>query len=157
MNDPGRPPTRMRPIEILLVEDSPADIALTQEALLDSKLHNNLHVVTDGVEALAFLRREGAYREAPVPDLVLLDLNLPKMTGREVLAEIKGDAVLRVIPVVIMTVSRDEQDVMESYRLHANCYIRKPVRFGEFMEIVKSIENFWFSIVTLPPESCRRT
>ena len=153
MNDPGRPPARMRPIEILLVEDSPADIALTQEALLDSKLHNNLHVVTDGMEALAFLRREGAYREAPVPDLVLLDLNLPKLTGREVLAEIKGDAVLCVIPVVIMTVSKDEQDVLESYRLHANCYIRKPVRFGEFIEIVNSIEAFWFSIVTLPPGS----
>ena len=140
-----------RPVEILLVEDSPADIALTQEALLDSKLHNNLHVVTDGEEAMAFLHQSGKYSSAPKPDLILLDLNLPKKNGREVLSEIKEDESLRLIPVVIMTVSKDEKDILESYRLHANCYIKKPVKFGEFIEIVKSIEDFWFSIVTLPP------
>ncbi len=141
-----------RPVEILLVEDSPADVALTQEALQDSKLRNNLHVVTDGEAAMAFLRNAGIYASKPQPDLILLDLNLPKKNGREVLAEIKADPVLSLIPVVIMTVSQDERDILESYRLHANCYIRKPVKFGEFMEIVKSIESFWFSIVTLPPK-----
>jgi CheY-like chemotaxis protein len=141
-----------RPVEILLVEDSPADVALTQEALQDSKLRNNLHVVTDGEAAIAFLRRTGMYASKPMPDLILLDLNLPKKNGREVLAEIKADPILRLIPVVIMTVSQDERDILESYRLHANCYIRKPVKFGEFIEIVKSIESFWFSIVTLPPK-----
>lgn len=157
MNEPDSTSKDFRPVEILLVEDSPADIALTQEALLDSKLHNNLHVVTDGEAAMTFLRREGIHRQAPRPDLILLDLNLPKKTGREVLAEIKCEPALSIIPVVIMTVSRDEQDVMESYRLHANCYIRKPVRFAEFIEIVKSIEDFWFSIVTLPPQPDNRT
>jgi CheY-like chemotaxis protein len=142
----------IRPVEILLVEDSPADVALTQEALLDSKLRNNLHVVTDGEAAMAFLRQTGSYASKPRPDLILLDLNLPKKNGREVLAEIKEDPALRLIPVVIMTVSQDERDILESYRLHANCYIRKPVKFREFIEIVKSIESFWFSIVTLPPK-----
>ena len=141
-----------RPIEILLVEDSPADIALTKEALQESKLLNHLSVVTDGEEAMAFLRNEGTFESAPKPDLILLDLNLPKKNGREVLAEIKADPMLRLIPVVIMTVSQDERDIFESYRLHANCYIRKPVKFGEFIEIVKSIEDFWFAIVTLPPK-----
>ncbi|MDD1718212.1 MAG: response regulator [Methanoregulaceae archaeon] len=140
-------------IEILLVEDSPADVALTKEALEDSKLANNLYVVKDGEEALAFLCRKGEYASVPKPDLILLDLNLPKKTGLEVLREIKRDDVLSLIPVVIMTVSKDEKDIVESYRLHANCYIRKPVKFGEFIEIVKSIEDFWFSIVTLPPKS----
>lgn len=144
----------IHPVEILLVEDSPADITLTEEALLDSKLKNNLHVVTDGEAAMAFLRKTGIYTEAPRPDLILLDLNLPKKNGREVLAEVKGDPLLRQIPVVIMTVSQNEQDVLESYNLHANCYIKKPVKFQEFIEIVKSIENFWFSIVTLPPAPC---
>lgn len=142
-----------RPVEILLVEDSPADVALTEEALLESKLHNNLHVVTDGEAAMAFLRRQDPYGAAPRPDLILLDLNLPKKTGREVLAEIKSDVSLSLIPIVIMTVSKDERDILESYRLHANCYIRKPVKFGEFIEIVKSIEAFWFTIVTLPPNA----
>jgi len=141
----------MRPVEILLVEDSPADVALTQEALMDSKLKNNLYVVSDGEAAMAFLRRSGTYASAPRPDLILLDLNLPKKNGREVLAEIKMDPTLRPIPVVIMTVSQDERDILESYNLNANCYIRKPVNFEEFIEIVKSIEHFWFSIVTLPP------
>jgi len=145
-------PTIPRPVEILLVEDSPADVALTQEALQDSKLSNNLYVVTDGEEALKFLHRTGKYSSMPMPDLILLDLNLPKKTGLEVLREIKSDERLSMVPVVIMTVSKDEKDIVESYRLHANCYIRKPVKFGEFIEIVKSIEDFWFSIVTLPPK-----
>jgi len=153
MNDPDTNTAYPHPVEILLIEDSPADIALTEEALLESKLHNNLNIVTDGEAAMAFLRREEPYASAPRPDLVLLDLNLPKKTGREVLAEIKSDPSLSMIPIVIMTVSRDERDILESYRLHANCYIRKPVRFQEFIEIVKSIEDFWFSIVTLPPNS----
>jgi chemotaxis family two-component system response regulator Rcp1 len=142
----------IRPVEILLVEDSPADVALTREALEDSKLSNNLYVVTDGEEAIAFLYNRGPYADMPRPDLILLDLNLPKKSGLEVLREIKKDEQLSLIPVVIMTVSKDERDIVESYRLHANCYIRKPVKFGEFIEIVKSIEDFWFSIVTLPPK-----
>lgn len=153
MNDSATNPAYPRPVEILLVEDSPADIELTREALLESKLHNNLYVVTDGEAAMAFLRREPPHESVPRPDLILLDLNLPKKNGREVLAEIKCDPSLSMIPIVIMTVSRDERDILESYRLHANCYIRKPVRFREFIEIVKSIEDFWFSIVTLPPNA----
>ncbi len=153
MNGPDTNSDYPRPVEILLVEDSPADVALTEEALLESKLHNNLHVVTDGEAAMAFLRRQDPYEAAPRPDLILLDLNLPKKTGREVLAEIKSDPSLSPIPIVIMTVSKDERDILESYRLHANCYIRKPVKFGEFIEIVKSIEAFWFTIVTLPPNT----
>ena len=153
MNGPDTNSDYPRPVEILLVEDSPADVALTEEALLESKLHNNLHVVTDGEAAMAFLRRQDPYEAAPRPDLILLDLNLPKKTGREVLAEIKSDVSLSLIPIVIMTVSKDERDILESYRLHANCYIRKPVKFGEFIEIVKSIEAFWFTIVTLPPNA----
>jgi two-component system, chemotaxis family, response regulator Rcp1 len=143
---------RSRRVEILLVEDSPADIALTKEALQESKLINNLHVVTNGVDAIAFLKKTGDYADKPRPDLILLDLNLPRKNGREVLAEIKADASLVAIPVVIMTVSQDERDIIESYRLHANCYIRKPVKFDEFIKIVQSIESFWFSIVTLPPK-----
>jgi two-component system, chemotaxis family, response regulator Rcp1 len=141
----------MEPIEILLVEDNPGDVRLTREALRDSKLHNNLSVVEDGAEALAFLRREGSYTAAPRPDIILLDLNLPKLSGREVLQEIKKDEVLRRIPVVILTTSDDEQDILASYDLHANCYITKPVDINRFVTIVKSIENFWFSIVKLPP------
>ncbi|HOI12980.1 MAG TPA: response regulator [Methanoculleus sp.] len=151
MNKPNKNSENAKVVEILLVEDSPADIALTQEALLDSKLANNLHVVTDGEEAMAFLQKRGRHTAAPKPDLVLLDLNLPKKSGREVLAEIKADEELHAIPVVIMTVSRDERDICESYRLHANCYIQKPLKFEEFIKIVQSIEDFWFSIVTLPP------
>lgn len=153
MNKQRIQPDLVRPVEILLVEDSPADVALTEEALMESKLNNNLHVVTDGEAAMAFLRHSGEYTSVPRPDLILLDLNLPKKNGREVLAEVKGDPVLRSIPIVIMTVSQDERDIFESYNLNANCYIRKPVKFEEFIEIVKSIEHFWFSIVTLPPAS----
>jgi two-component system response regulator len=143
-------PVLQRPVEILLVEDNPADVALTEEALQDSKMLNHLTVVKDGVEAMEYLHREGKYQSAPRPDLILLDLNLPRKTGREVLEEIRADPNLTFIPVVIMTVSKDEKDIYETYRLHANCYITKPVRFEEFMEIVKSIENFWFEIVMLP-------
>ena len=140
-----------RPIEILMVEDNPGDVRLTVEALKEAKVRNNLHTVEDGVEALAFLRREGRYAEAPRPDLVLLDLNLPKMNGREVLAEIKEDPDLRRIPVVILTISQAEQDIVKSYNLHANCYITKPVDLDQFLEVVKSIENFWLTVVMLPP------
>jgi len=140
-----------RPIEILLVEDNPGDVRLTQEALREGKVRNHLHVVADGVEAMAFLRREGQHAQAPQPDLILLDLNLPKKGGREVLAEIKEDPELRRIPVVILTVSKAEEDVLKSYNLHANCYITKPVNLDQFLEVVKSIEDFWLTVVMLPP------
>ncbi len=140
-----------RPIEILMVEDNPGDVRLTVEALKEGKIRNNFHTVEDGVEAMAFLRRQGPYADAPRPDLILLDLNLPKKNGREVLAEIKEDAELRRIPVVILTVSQAEQDILKSYNLHANCYINKPVDLDQFLEVVKSIENFWFTVVMLPP------
>lgn len=138
------------PIEILLVEDNPGDVRLTQEALKDGKVRNNMRVVKDGVEALKFLRREGKYAGMPRPDLILLDLNLPKKDGREVLAEIKGDEVLRCIPVVVLTTSRAEQDILKAYDLHANCYITKPVDLDQFITVVKSIEDFWLTIVKLP-------
>lgn len=141
----------MAPIEILLVEDNPGDVRLTQEALRDSKLHNRLSVVEDGVEALAFLRREGHYIDSPRPDIILLDLNLPRKSGREVLEEIKQDEVLKRIPVVVLTTSEDERDVMASYNLHANCYITKPVDLSQFITIVRNIKEFWFTIVRLPP------
>ena len=144
------PPPAGRPIEILLVEDNPGDVRLTIEALRESKVRNHLSVARDGVEALAFLRREGGHAEAVRPDLILLDLNLPKKDGREVLAEIKADAILRTIPVVILTTSRAEQDVLRSYELQANCYISKPVDLDQFITVVKSIEDFWLTIVTLP-------
>jgi two-component system, chemotaxis family, response regulator Rcp1 len=140
-----------RPIEILLVEDNPGDVRLTQEALREGKVRNHLHVAADGVEAMAFLRREGQHAHAPQPDLILLDLNLPKKGGREVLAEIKEDPELRRIPVVILTVSKAEEDVLKSYNLHANCYITKPVNLNQFLEVVKSIEDFWLTVVMLPP------
>lgn len=140
-----------RPIEILLVEDNPGDVRLTQEALREGKVRNHLHVAADGLEAMAFLRREGKHARAPQPDLVLLDLNLPKKGGREVLAEIKEDPDLRRIPVVILTVSKAEEDVLKSYNLHANCYITKPVNLDQFLEVVKSIEDFWLTVVMLPP------
>jgi two-component system, chemotaxis family, response regulator Rcp1 len=141
----------MAPIEILLVEDNPGDVRLTQEALRDSKLHNRLSVVEDGVEALAFLKREGHYNDSPRPDIILLDLNLPRKSGREVLEEIKQDDVLKRIPVVVLTTSEDERDVMASYNLHANCYITKPVDLSQFITIVRNIKEFWFTIVRLPP------
>lgn len=142
----------MNAIEILLVEDNPGDVRLTREALKDSKLHNNLSVVRDGVEAMAFLKQEGAFGSAPRPDIILLDLNLPRKDGREVLEEIKDDERLKRIPVVILTTSNDETDILASYNLHANCYITKPVDLNRFVEIVKTIEGFWFSIVKLPPQ-----
>jgi two-component system, chemotaxis family, response regulator Rcp1 len=140
-----------RAVEILLVEDNPGDVRLTREALKEGKVRNNLHVVEDGVKAVAFLRREAPYENAVRPDLVLLDLNLPKKGGREVLEEVKGDPVLRNIPVVILTSSQAEQDIVRAYDLHANCYITKPVDLDQFITVVKTIEDFWFSIVKLPP------
>lgn len=140
-----------RPVEILLVEDNPGDVRLTREALKEGKVRNNLSVVTDGVEALAYLRREGKYAEAVRPDLILLDLNLPRRDGREVLAEIKADTRLRLIPVVILTSSQAEQDIARAYDLHANCYVTKPVDLDQFIKVVNSIEDFWFAIVKLPP------
>lgn len=148
----------MKPVEILLVEDSPGDIRLTKEGLKESKVHTSLHVVTDGVEAMSFLRKEGKYANVPYPDVILLDLNLPKKDGREVLAEIKSDEKLRKIPVVVMTISKAEEDVCRAYGLHANCYIVKPIDFNQFITVVKAIENFWFTIVKLPNiEKCRIT
>lgn len=146
-NDNG---SLMNPIEVLLVEDSPADVRLTQEALKEEKLHVNLSVAADGVEAMAFLRREGEYARAPRPDLILLDLNLPKKDGREVLREIKSDEGLKNIPVVILTVSEAEEDVIKTYNLHANCYITKPLDLNQFSKVVKSIKDFWLTIVKLP-------
>jgi len=140
-----------RPIEILLVEDSPSDTDLTVEALKTGKINNRLSVVEDGVQALEFLRRENAFANAPRPDLIMLDLNLPRKDGREVLAEIKADARLRTIPVVVLTTSQAEQDILRVYELHANCYITKPVDFRQFMNVVTAIENFWLTVVKLPP------
>ena len=142
---------KVLPIEILLVEDNPGDIRLTQEALKEGKVRNNLNVAQDGVEALAFLNREGRYANASRPDVILLDLNLPKKDGREVLAEIKEDPDLRRIPVVILTTSQAEKDILQTYNLHANCYITKPVELDEFLEVVKAIDEFWLTIVKLPP------
>lgn len=141
-----------KPIEILLIEDNPGDIELTKIALEDNKMTINLSVVEDGVEALKFLKKEGKYANAPHPDLILLDLNLPRKDGREVLAEMKADPILKRIPVVILTTSQAEEDVLRAYNLCANCYITKPVDFDRFVKIVRSIENFWFTIVKLPPE-----
>jgi CheY-like chemotaxis protein len=143
-----KPP--MKPIEILLVEDSPSDTQLTIEALKEGKVANNLTRVEDGVDAMAFLRRQGRHAQAPRPDLILLDLNLPRKDGREVLEELKRDPDLKIIPVVVLTTSRAEQDVLQSYQLHANCYISKPVDFQQFIDVVRSIEHFWLSVVTLP-------
>jgi chemotaxis family two-component system response regulator Rcp1 len=137
-------------IDILLVEDNEGDARLAKEALRDSKIRNTLHHVTDGEEAMAFLRKEGKYSKLPRPDLILLDLNLPKKDGRQVLAEIKGDENLRRIPVVILTVSSAEEDVLKAYNLHANCYITKPLDLDQFMKVVRSVEDFWLTIVKLP-------
>lgn len=141
-----------RPIEILLVEDNPGDVRLTIEALRDAKVHNRVSIAKDGVEAMAFLRREGPYADARRPDLILLDLNLPKKDGREVLAEIKADNRLKHIPVVILTTSHAEQDILKSYDLHANCYVTKPVDLDQFITVVRSIEDFWLTVVALPQE-----
>lgn len=140
------------PIEILLVEDNPGDVRLTQEALREGKVKNNLHVARDGVEALAYLRREGPHKDAVRPDLVLLDLNLPKKDGREVLAEIKADPALKMLPVVVLTTSSAEADIVSTYSAHANCYITKPVDLEQFVKVVKSIDDFWLTVVRLPSE-----
>ncbi len=140
----------MNPLNVLLVEDSPTDVLITQEALKEAKLLTELHVVEDGVEAIAFLRKEGQYAGAPRPDLIILDLNLPRKDGREVLADIKNDEKLKVIPVVVMTVSQAEEDILKAYGLHANCYITKPVHFESFVKVVRAIESFWFTVVSLP-------
>jgi CheY-like chemotaxis protein len=140
------------PIEILLAEDNPGDVRLTEKALEQGQILNNLHVVEDGVEAMKFLRREGEYAEKPRPDLVLLDLNMPRKDGREVLEDIRADPELRRIPVVVLTSSEAEEDVVRSYELNANAYLTKPVDFGGFVDIVERIEEFWFSVVKMPPK-----
>jgi CheY-like chemotaxis protein len=144
-----RTPARLA--QILLVEDSPADVELTRQALADAKVANHVHVVEDGEVAMSFLRREGRYADAPVPDLILLDLNLPRKDGREVLAEIKADPRLKTIPVVVLTTSAADEDILAAYAHHVNSYIRKPVRLSEFVKVVDSIDDYWLAIVTLPP------
>jgi len=145
--------TDATPIEVLLVEDSPGDVRLTQEAFKDAKVHINLNVASDGAEAMEFLNREGKHAHAPRPDLILLDLNLPKKDGREVLEEVKESPTLMSIPVVILTTSASDADILRSYRLHANCYITKPVSLDAFLEVVKSIDDFWLTVVRLPSEA----
>ncbi|MDB5052830.1 MAG: Two-component system response regulator [Bacilli bacterium] len=137
-------------IEVLLVEDNPGDVRLTKEALKEGKVQINISIVTNGLEAMAFLRKEGEYKNAPKPDLILLDLNLPIKDGREVLEEIKNDDDLKYIPVVVLTTSEAEQDIFRTYELHVNCYITKPVDYEQFITVVRSIEEFWFTIVKLP-------
>ena len=146
-----------RPIEILLVEDNPGDVRLTQEAFKEGKVRNNLYVVEDGIEALGFLKREGKYAGSNRPDLILLDLNLPRMDGRELLAEIKKLPDVKRIPVVILTTSKNEADILQTYELHANCFITKPVDLDQFITIVQSIENFWMTVVILPPNNITST
>ena len=140
----------MKPIEILLVEDNPGDVRLTREALQDARVHNHMETVGDGIEALAYLKREGRYADAVCPDLVLLDLNLPRMNGFELLKTIKTDENLRLIPVVVLTTSKAEQDIVKSYDLHANAYVTKPVDLEQFIHVIRSIEDFWLEIVRLP-------
>jgi len=142
-----------RTVEILIVEDSAGDIRLTFEALKEAKVRNRMSAANDGVEAMAFLRKEGKYADAPTPDVILLDLNLPRKNGREVLAEIKADPRLRRIPVVVLTNSRAEEDIIKAYNLHANCYVTKPVDFQQFLNVIKSIEDFWLTVVKLPPNN----
>jgi len=142
--------TSVKPIEILMVEDNEGDARLALEAMRESKIKNTMHHVRDGDEAMAFLRKEGKYTDAPRPDLVLLDLNLPRKSGQEVLAEMKADMDLKRIPVVILTVSSDEEDVLKTYNSHANCYITKPLDLTQFMKVVRAIEDFWLTIVKLP-------
>ena len=154
MNEPTHVnPYLGRPVEILLVEDSPSDTDLTVAALAAAKVSNRLSIVEDGVQAMAFLRREDQYAEAPQPDLILLDLNLPRKDGREVLAEIKADNRLKSIPVVVLTTSQAEKDVLQAYRLQASCYVTKPVDFQQFIEVVKAVEGFWLTVVKLPPDN----
>ena len=139
-------------VEILLVEDNPGDVRLTIEALKESKILNNLNVVDDGIEAMAYLNKEGKYKDRPHPDLIILDLNLPRKDGREVLEEIKEHKKFKRIPIVILTISEAEEDILKTYQLHANCFITKPVDINQFTKVVKSVSNFWFSIVKLPPD-----
>jgi two-component system, chemotaxis family, response regulator Rcp1 len=146
---------KAKAIDILLVEDNPGDVRLTREALKEGKVLNTLHVVGDGIEALEFLRNEGKFAKGIHPDIILLDLNLPRMDGRELLARIKADPELLRIPVVILTTSKAEEDIIKSYDLHANCYITKPVDLDQFITVVKSVEEFWFTIVKLPPEKVK--
>ena len=141
----------VKPIDVLLVEDNAGDVRLTIEALQEGKILNKLTVASDGVQALAILRKQEGFEDAPTPDIILLDLNLPRKDGREVLAEIKADEALRRIPVVVLTTSQSEEDIVRSYNLHANCYVSKPVDLDRFIDVVKSINNFWFSVVKLPP------
>jgi CheY-like chemotaxis protein len=145
------------PIQILLVEDSPSDVELTIEAMREAKVANQLHVVRDGVDAMAFLRQEGDYETKPRPDLVLLDLNLPRKNGKEVLAEMRADKNLQAIPVAVLTTSKAESDILRSYQLGANCFITKPVHLDEFLEVIHGIEEFWLTIVCLPPRVTRST
>jgi CheY-like chemotaxis protein len=147
--------SHVKPIKILLVEDNPGDVELACEALENGKFHNTLHVAKDGVEAMDFLRNKGAFSDAPRPDLILLDLNLPKKDGREVLSEIKSDPLLRSIPVVILTTSEAEEDVLKSYNLHANCYVTKPLNIDRFFKVVRAIKEYWMSIVVLPSNGKR--
>ena len=144
-------PENVEIIDVLLVEDDPGDVLLIREAFEDNKVRNRLHVVSDGVEAIDFLRKQGDSTDAPTPDLVLLDLNLPRKDGREVLEEIKSDEALKRIPVVVLTTSKAEEDVLRTYNLHANCYVTKPVDLEKFMVVVKTIDSFWLTVVTLPP------
>jgi len=139
-------------VDILLVEDNPGDVRLTKEALKDAKVLNEIYVAKDGVEAMEFLHKQGSCAEAPTPDMILLDLNLPRKDGREVLAEIKKDPQLKHIPVIILTTSKAEEDIIRSYNLHANAYITKPVDLNRFVEIIRTLEEFWFTIVKLPPK-----
>jgi len=142
--------TTARPVQILIVEDNPADARLVREVMRDSKILNEIHWVPDGVEALAFLHRQGKYAGAPRPSLMFLDLNMPRKDGREVLREVKADPELRRIPVVVMTSSQTEEDIARAYDQHANCYVRKPIDFDQFHQVIKTLENFWFSTVELP-------
>jgi chemotaxis family two-component system response regulator Rcp1 len=143
----------LNPIDILIVEDNPGDARLIKEVLNEHKIYNSLFIVSDGVEAMNFLQKKGKYKDSPKPDLIILDLNLPKKDGREVLADIKADDNLKRIPVVIMTISQAEADILKSYNLHANCYITKPIDLNQFIKVIKSIEEFWFSIVKLPTKN----
>lgn len=148
----GKHETKGKPVEILLVEDNAGDVRLTREALKDAKVLNNLHVARDGEEATEFLFRKGKHADAPRPDIIILDLNLPRKDGREVLAEIKADKELKRIPVVILTTSKSEEDVLKSYNLHANCYVTKPLDLDQFIGVVKSIQDFWFTVVKFSNE-----
>jgi chemotaxis family two-component system response regulator Rcp1 len=146
------PGTKLRPVEILLVEDNPVDVMMTREAFANGRICNNLHVVEDGEEAVDFLYKRGKYSSAPLPDVILLDLNLPRKDGREVLAEIKADPSLQHIPVIILTTSESEEDIWNSYELHANCFITKPVDMEQFTRILECIGDFWFAVVQLPTQ-----